>query len=287
MTSTTSGPRIEVLPRPVRSAEVGPSELAKVRNGIGDIYDDALDAIVVRGALPTEALSRAAGLLQGELRSEWESPNKVLPGENIELVGLPATPTARMPRGPSMDTYLQEAAKQTELLDRLFTVEFDVVGRVERLFAGISGGLPVELLTATGGRKFAPLNIRSLGSGQGLTTHMDDHYLLDLYRELGQELHTAFTVSFYTPLQCPESGGELHVYGVTRAADALRLPTGRYDAARVEGEFARVRIDLAVGDLVIFCGFHQVVPSVGTQPRITMGGFISLGRERDRVIYWS
>ncbi len=135
MTSSTSRPRIEALPRPVRSVEVSPAELTKIPHGIEEIYDDDLDAIVVRGALPAEALSGAANLLQGELRSEWESPNKVLPGENIELVGMPATPTARMPKGPSMDTYLEEAERQTKLLDRLFTEEFDVVGRVERLFA--------------------------------------------------------------------------------------------------------------------------------------------------------
>lgn len=279
-------PTIEAEARPVRSAEVPRALLHLVADGIEQIASDRLDMLVVRDALPVAALAEAAGRLQGDMASEWERPNKILPDEAIELVGLPGTPTATMPQGPPLDAYLSSSDRQRDLLARLFP-DLDPVAEVEDLFRQISGQRPVGLLSASGGRTFSPLNIRSLANGHGLTTHMDDHYHLSMYRDLNEPVDAGLTISFITPLQLPDSGGDLLIYGVTRAGRVLRLPTGRYDAKAVDQGYVSTRFDLRVGDLAVFCGFHKVTPVVGSRRRITMGGFLSFSPAKDQVLYWS
>jgi len=45
-----------------------------------------------------------------------------------------------------------------------------------------------------------------------------------------------------------------------------------------------------VGDLFLLASgrcLHRVRPIAGPQSRVTMGGFLALGKDHTRVLYWS
>jgi hypothetical protein len=58
----------------------------------------------------------------------------------------------------------------------------------------------------------------------------------------------------------------------------------------VENRFDSVRIETGPGDLFFFPSarlLHRVSPVAGPKARITLGGFLALDRNRERVVYWS
>jgi hypothetical protein len=48
--------------------------------------------------------------------------------------------------------------------------------------------------------------------------------------------------------------------------------------------------DLRSGDLIVFNAgkhVHRVTPVEGSRPRLTLGGFLTVDRERTRLAFWS
>src|SRR4051812_42979444 len=89
------------LRRSVRSLDVDARDASTVANAIEDMYDDALDVIVVRGALDAATLGAVgAGLDTGTRDVAWSRPNERMPVEDLQLLGTdtPATPTFQAPR---------------------------------------------------------------------------------------------------------------------------------------------------------------------------------------------
>ncbi len=91
--------------RKIRSLEGNVSELSGFANVIEDIYDDRLDAIVVRNAFPKEAVATAVELLESDL--PWMQPNEGMPGNDIRVLGTAATQTFSSPEGPLLESYLE------------------------------------------------------------------------------------------------------------------------------------------------------------------------------------
>jgi hypothetical protein len=112
--------------------------------------------------------------------------------------------------------------------------------------------------------------------------------------EIGQMLDGQGQLSFYLPLQLPESGGELHVchlrYGEPSGASLDRM--SRSDPRTVDyAESFGVTVPRpGVGDMLIFDAgrhFHRVTPVEGSTARWTIGGFLARSREGNRLHYWS
>jgi hypothetical protein len=92
------------MTRHVRSIDVDAVDVGRVENGIEELYNDVLDVIVVRNAVPREPLQHLGDLLDRDDRDPgWERPNEKSPVEDIRMLGTPATPTYVAPRGPSLD----------------------------------------------------------------------------------------------------------------------------------------------------------------------------------------
>src|SRR5436189_555506 len=103
--------------RTVRSVDVDAADTVRVANGIEDLYNDTLDVIVARGALPRDVLAAAGERLDRDDRNPgWNRPNERMPIEDIQLLGTdtPATPTYQAPTGGSLDQYLDSAAKHRD-----------------------------------------------------------------------------------------------------------------------------------------------------------------------------
>jgi hypothetical protein len=265
------------------------SGVAAVADGVAALYAGDLDVIVVRQALAAAPVAAAVERLTAGTLA-WSQPNAASTGDDIEMLGTPATPTYAAPRGPSREAYLATADWHGS--SPVFESDFDptaaTVGALERL----SGGRSVELLRFPDGRSFAPFTIRKLRDGQGISLHHDYHYPLALFTELQSDLDKSTLISFFFTLQQPEGGGELVAYPVPPdTPNPPKMANGwAWDLAAVEQRFASVPYVTGPGDLFIFASgrcLHRVTPTRGPRARITMGGFLALDKAGRRILYWS
>ena len=283
------------LHRPVRSLDVDARDVSAVANGIEDIYGDAVDVILVRGAFNAAVLAEAGQQLDSDARDPgWSRPNLKMPVEDVQLLGTdtPATPTYQAPRGATLNAYLTSAAVHASEAADVFKPGFDAVKAIRSVLSGFSGARPVEVPRASDGRPYAPFTIRRLVEGKQIGIHHDYHYRLDLYQELSQQVDTGTLVSYVATLRAPLAGGELFVYGATSdAADVPKLPNGfSYDLTAVEARYDCARFVMNPGDLFLLASgrcLHRVGRISGPQARITMGGFLALDKARERVLFWS
>jgi hypothetical protein len=281
--------------RTIRSREAHASDVTAVANGIEDMYNDALDVIVVRAALPKAPLSDAGARLdRDDVDPGWARPNEKMPVEDIQLLGTdtPATPTYSAPRGASLDAYLDSAARHRSDAERVFDASFDATGEFQRVLARFAGGRPVDVATAADGRQYAPLTIRRLVDGRQIGLHHDNHYQLAMYSDLRPRLDVRTLVSFVATLRAPDAGGELFVYAVTPdTPDAPKMPNGfSWDLDGVEQRFDSARFVMEPGDLFLLASgrcLHRVGRIAGPRARVTMGGFLALDKDRQRVLFWS
>ena len=283
------------LKRPVRCREVDAHDLAAVANGIEDIYDEALDVIVVRGAFDGATLARAGEHLDTDSRDPgWCRPNEKMPIEDLQVLGTdtPATPTFQAPRGASLDAYLSSAAAHGSEAAAVFEPGFDAATQIRQVLGRFSGGRPVEVAQASDGRSYVPFTVRRITQGKQIGIHHDLHYRLDLYQELSHQVDTRTLISYVAGLRTPQAGGELFVYGATSdATDLPRLANGfSFDLPAVEARYEHVSVTLQPGDLFLLASgrcLHRVNRISGPQARITMGGFLALDAKRERVLFWS
>jgi len=283
------------LRRSVRSLDVDARDVSAVANGIGEIYGDVLDVIVARGAFNAAVLAEVGERLDSGARDPgWSRPNEKMPVEDLQLLGTdtPATPTYQAPRGASLDAYLDSAAAHAADAAAVFEPGFDATHEIRTVLGHFSGGRPVEVAHASGGRPYVPFTIRRLVDGKQIGIHHDYHYRLDLYHELSQQVDTRTLISYVATLRTPRAGGELFVYGATsETPDVPKLPNGfSYNLAAIEERYDCARFVMSVGDLFLLASgrcLHRVGPIAGPQARITMGGFLALAKEHDRVLFWS
>ncbi len=282
------------LRKSVRSLDVDARDASAVTNAIEEMYDDALDVIVVRGALDAATLAEVGEQLDsGACKVAWSRPNEKMPVEDLQLLGTdtPATPTFQAPRGASLDAYLSSAATHGSEAAAVFD-GFDAAREIRAVLGRFSGSRPVELPRASDGRDYLPFTIRRLVDGKQIGIHHDYHYRLDLYRELSQQVDTRTLISYVATLQAPQAGGELFVYGATSDnVDLPKLANGySYDLPAIEEHYDRARIATGAGDLFLLASgrcLHRVGRISGPQARITMGGFLALDKSHERVLYWS
>ena len=112
----------------VRCLDVDARDFSTVANGIEDMYDNAVDVIVVRGAFDDATLAEVGERLDVDgYDPGWSRPNETMPVEDVQLLGTdtPATPTFRAPRGASLDAYLGSAAAHACEAAAVFKPEFD------------------------------------------------------------------------------------------------------------------------------------------------------------------
>jgi hypothetical protein len=258
------------------------------------MYEDRLDVLLIRKALPAAPLADAGERLDRDGNDPgWARPNEKMPVEDIQILGTdtPATPTYREPGGASIEAYLESADRHQRVSRDVFS-GFDARGAIEAALARVAGGRPVELSRASDGRAYVPFTVRRLVDGKQIGLHHDNHYPLPLYDDLRPRVDTRTLVSYVATLRRPQRGGELCVYAVTPdTPDPPKMPNGfSWDLAAVEQRFDSATFATDVGDLFLLASgrcLHRIAPIAGPRARVTMGGFLALSRERDRIFYWS
>jgi len=281
--------------RQIRATEVDAATAGAARDAIDRMYDDELDVLIVRHALPRRPLEAAGERLDRDDKDPgWARPNVRMPVEDIQILGTdtPATPTYQAPRGASLDQYLESAEKHSHEAQNVFEPGFDAAASVTNLIGRFAAGRPVETARAKDGRSYVPFTVRRLVNGKQIGLHHDYHYPMSLYDELKPMVDTRTLISYVAIMRKPEAGGELCVYAVTPdTPNPPKLPNGfQWDLDAVERGFDSAKFTLEEGDFFLLASgrcLHRIAPIQGPRARVSMGGFLALSRDRDRVYYWS
>ncbi len=287
--------RSSSAPREIRSLDVDGQSAVPAIDVVSEIYDDRLDVAIIRRAMSREPLAAAGERLdRDDTDPGWSRPNRRMPGEDIQIIGTdtPALPTYSAPGGASLDAYLASAARHRDQGQQVFDDSFAAIERITGVISRFAGGRPVETARAADGREFVPFTVRRLAHGKQIGPHHDYHYPLALYDEISPTLDTRTLISFVFVLRRPEAGGELCVYAVTPdTPNPPKMPNGfMWDLDAVERRYHYQRFTLDVGDCFLLASgrcLHRIAPIVGSRARVSLGGFLALSKERDRVFYWS
>jgi hypothetical protein len=282
-------------PREIRSLEVDGRSSGNPIDVVSQLYDDQLDVVIIRGALSRGPLAAAGERLDRDDEDPgWSRPNQRMPIEDIQILGTdtPAIPTYSAPSGASLDAYLASAERHRDQGQQVFEDGFEAAERITELIGRFAGGRPVETARAADGREFVPFTVRRLVHGKQIGPHHDYHYPLALYDEIAPTLDTRTLISFVFVLRRPEAGGELCVYAVTPdTPNPPKMPNGfMWDLDAVERRYHFQRFVLDVGDVFLLASgrcLHRIAPIIGPRARVSMGGFLALNKQRDRVFYWS
>lgn len=281
--------------RRIRAREVDGTAPGAAADAIDRMYEDELDVMIVRHALPVAPLAAAGERLdRDDSGRPWARPNVRMPVEDIQILGTdtPATPTYQAPTGASLDAYLASAEKHRDEGEAVFDPGFDAAAKITRLIGRFAGGRPVEVARAEDGRSYVPFTVRRLVNGKQIGLHHDYHYPLSLYNQLAPKVDTKTLISYVALLRRPEAGGELCVYAVTPdTPNPPKMPNGfQWDLDAVERGFDSAKFTLDEGDFFLLASgrcLHRIAPIQGPRARVTMGGFLALSKDRDRVYYWS
>lgn len=274
---------------PLSMYEVQAAELAAQPEILADLFEARHTGVVVRGALPG-AQALADRINDAGLADLWASPNQGMPGGELKVIGEAATPTFSKMQGPSVEQYGDAARSHAATMARVFG-ELEPTDRINQLFSGLNGGRPAGPARFDGDLPWSPYTVRALGPGQQIYSHHDLHYWLAVYQRLPEALDRTSLLSWFITVQAPQGGGDLTVYGLWGSdPNPPMLPTRFLDTQALEARFGKHAFDLRAGDLVVFDSgrhVHRVTPVTGDRPRLTLGGFMTLDRDRTRAAYWS
>jgi hypothetical protein len=279
--------------RTIRAQEVTAGDAGGAADTIPRMYDDQLDVLIVRGAFDRAPLAAAGDRLdRGDRDPGWARPNVKMPVEDIQILGTdtPATPTYQAPRGASLDDYLASAERHRQEGQGVFDAGFSAAAAITGVIEKFSGGRTVEIARADDGRQYVPFTVRRLVNGKQIGLHHDYHYPLALYSQLAPKLDTRTLISYVALLRRPAAGGELCVYAVT--PDTPNPPKNGFmwDLGAVERSYDSKTFTLDVGDFFLLASgrcLHRIAPIQGERARVTMGGFLAMSKDRDRVYFWS
>ncbi|MGB0646720.1 MAG: 2OG-Fe(II) oxygenase [Bradymonadia bacterium] len=273
----------------IRLVSMDRNKLNGLSKSIDALIDTALSGIVIRKALSSLKTNAAIERLR-VLNPAWSSPNEGMVGGEIKTLGEAGTPTFTSFTGPDSDRYRASQIAQGRLIEQVFS-DADPTRDIESIFSLLNRSQPAQVAMFDELHPWLPFNFRSLPPGHQIYPHHDNHYRLPIYEHLDARYDRSVILSWFIVLQPASTGGDLKLYGLWGSdPNPPLLPTRFLDTEVLENEFKSESVSLDAGDLVVFNSgkyVHRVTPVEGTVPRVTMGGFATVDRERTHLVYWS
>lgn len=277
---------------PLTTLVVHRDDLEGARRAVSRLMGGELSILIIREAIEARRCQRGANrLLSAELEVEFSSPNKGMLGGELQTIGAAATPCMTALQGPDLESYQQSAAR-ADAWERLVFDDHETHAQLKRIFSAINEDKPAQTPALAGGEgEWLPFNYRVMPEGVQIYAHHDRHYRLPIYEQMDERYDRDVLMSWFVTLQEPAQGGELIVYGLrSDDPDPPMLPTRFVDAAALDRGYHVARTPLKTGDLILFNSgvyVHRVTPVEREIPRVTLGGFFTVDRERTHSIYWS
>lgn len=262
-------------------ADVPVGDLAAWGDAIERIYAGTLDGMTIRGVLTPEEVA------VGVERARAHADEHVDHGKQI-MFGTPLVGAD----GERRD-YHRNAWVINDRLPTLFDVDF--CGRVEAVLSQVGGGRPAEVPEEEGRGRYVPATIRFLPPGGGVMhAHTANEFcnVWDAYGHLREIARMWNSLSYFVVGQAPDEGGELVLYDLMwddTPPDVAALGMSEERDALLE-RFPTRPIGPRPGDMILFTGgriWHRVAPVGAGRERVTIGGFVALSQEGDRILYWS
>lgn len=241
-------------------------------DGINQIYQGKIDGMLLK-----EVFSKAE-MLEVKSRLERES-------DEIETVRYGTTlGCVLMAAGSDKERYFQGANSFRDKLKTLFNTNFEA--RVEAVLSKMSGGRKVEVARENEERIYTPATVRFVYPNRGgMVPHKNNDFLPNSYYDhLKQIAKMVDALSYFIIIDTPESGGDLVLYDLP-TEESMTL-TKDLDLEKCP----KISITPDIGDMIIFHGgniVHQITDVTGTKPRITIGGFLAMSKDEQKLLSWS
>jgi hypothetical protein len=276
------------------TVDIGESPLAVVEIGAGDVaahpdlvpraHDGDVDLIIVSGLYEPDELAPIVECLETARHPPF--PVLELPpdgsgrlyGYVLDLVG------------DDIEGYLHHAGPFRENCRELFAPAADFEERLIEVVEPMAGGRRLEVLRAVDGRAYLGVSIRNLRPGAFIMMHCEDQKLVEPAKRRIHEVAVPHVSSFYMALAPSQAGGELVLYDLTwDQMTEHHMINGRCNPEVITRECAAYSYVPKPGEMVIFGkGRVHEIRAVGEgSSRWTIGGFFTLSRDGERVLYFS
>lgn len=244
-------------------------------DGVNQISKGEFDGMLIKQVFTPEEMLNA----KHQLKNSKNFRNLVKYGETfgtvlVEKVSNPVK-------------YFQDVAVYRTELNKIFATGYEA--RIETLLRKISGGRKVEIASENH-QTYAPAQIRFMEPNKGgLIIHKGSQNLhhppFDYLREITRLYEH---LSYFLIIDKPEEGGELIVYDLPAEAVKKDLDDLVNNSAFEKCEKRYISPD--IGDMVLFHGgpiWHKVADVKGKNSRISIGGFVALSTDDQKIFYWS
>lgn len=248
-------------------------------DGINQIYQEELEGMIIKEVFSKTEMLR----VRQELESQNLKTNSVVYGSTLGQI--------LVAQGNDLSPYWQQAELFRTAIKSLFNIDFEA--KVEALFSQMSGGRKIELPTEKG-HAYSPATIRFAQPQQGgIPPHTGNEFLhhaaYDYLKTIAKVING---LSYFIVINKPEKGGELILYyAPTEQLNKQETDLGKIVIAKQNPEqYPQRQVVPEVGDMVIFKGgniMHKVADISGEKTRITIGGFLALSQDEEKIYYWS
>jgi len=267
----------------VRRFDVG--EAGRCGDVIGDMFTRRCAGAIVERVFAPSMMTELATTIR---RGVPGLPRATAPTFSGGLFGVPLVLS-----GEDLNDYLVAAEEFRVAIEPLFVSVGGLEARLRDTLAQLAGGRVVEVARAEDGRAYLPASIRVLVAGDSLPIHFENGTKkYDSMRPLLARVDATTIMSFYLTVELPEDGGTLQYFSTDCLGDGDRIigDLGGPEKARaVLGARGYIDVLPGVGDLLVFDGGrnYHLVTEVLRGTRWTLGGFLALTKEHERVLYWS
>ena len=244
-------------------------------DGINQIYRDEFEGMIIKDVFSRTEMLR----VQQKLEVQNFKTNDVRYGATLGQI--------LVAKGNDLSPYWQEAKVFRTASKSIFNIDFEA--KVEDLFSQMSGGRKIELPIEKG-HAYSPATIRFAQPQQGgIPPHTGNEFLNDsAYDYLKTIAKLINGLSYFIVISEPEKGGELVLYDLPHEQktelEKMVLPKQNLE------QYPQRKVVPQVGDMVIFKGgniMHKVADISGEKTRITIGGFLALSQDEEKIYYWS
>lgn len=241
-------------------------------DGINQIYQGEIDGMLL------QKVFTQAEMLEVKYRLENET-------DELETVRYGTTlGCVLMAAGSDIERYFQSAGSFRAKLKKLFNTSYEA--RVEGFLSKMSGGRNIEVARENDERIYTPATVRFVQPNRGgMLPHKNNDFLENSYYDhLKQIAKMVDALSYFIIIDKPESGGDLVLYDLP-VEESMTL-TKNLGLEKCSKRY----ITPDIGDMIIFHGgniVHQITDVTGKKARITIGGFLAMSKDDQKILYWS
>lgn len=244
-------------------------------DGVNQIYKGEIDGMLIKQVFTKEEMFKA----KHQLENSKSLRNHVKYGETFG--------TVLVEKVSNPIKYFQDVEVYRTELQQIFPTGYEA--RIETLLSKVSGERTVEIASENN-QTYAPAQIRFMEPNKGgLIIHKGSQNLHHPPFAYLRKITRLFEhLSYFLIIDKPAEGGELIVYDLPSEEAKKDVDNLIQNSAFEKCEKRYISPD--IGDMVLFHGgtiWHKVADVKGEKSRISIGGFVALSKDDQKIFYWS